>query len=92
MNAIQIEFDPSAYLTRSSHPYLTDGVAMSTFKVPDMTCGHCVKSITTAIKDAAPSVDVECDLTTKVVTITGPHDPDKIKGVIQEAGYSPEAA
>jgi len=65
---------------------------MSTFKVPDMTCGHCVKSITTAIKDAAPSVDVECDLTTKVVTITGPHDPDKIKGVIQEAGYSPEAA
>ena len=65
---------------------------MSTFKVPDMTCGHCVKSITSAIKEAAPSAEVACDLTTKVVTVTGPHDAAKIKGVIQEAGYSPEAA
>jgi copper chaperone len=63
---------------------------MSTFNVPDMTCGHCVKSITSAIKEAVPAAEVSCDLNTKVVTVTGPHDTAQIKDIIQEAGYSPE--
>lgn len=65
---------------------------MSTFKVPDMTCGHCVKSITNAIKESVPSAEVTCDLDHKLVTVTGAPDAAKIQEVIQEAGYSPEMA
>lgn len=64
---------------------------MSIFKVPDMTCGHCVKSITEAIKEAVPQAEVSCDLATKLVTVSGA-DADKIEQLIKEAGYSPEAA
>lgn len=63
---------------------------MPTFKVPDMTCGHCVKSITEAIKEAVPQAEVSCDLGTKLVTVSGA-DTDKIQQLIKEAGYSPEA-
>ena len=72
--------------------FLQPGVAMSTFKVPDMTCGHCVKSITEAIKQAAPSAEVTCDLSTKLVTVTGMHDPGKVHEAVTDAGYSPEFA
>lgn len=65
---------------------------MTSFKVSDMTCGHCVKSITSAIKEAVPAAEVSCDLNTKVVTVTGPHDAAQVKDIIQEAGYSPEPA
>jgi len=72
--------------------FLPLGVAMSIFKVPDMTCGHCVKSITAAINKVAPSVEVACDLSTKLVTVTGQHDAAKILDVVKEAGYTPEPA
>lgn len=72
--------------------FLSLGVAMSIFKVPDMTCGHCVKSITEAIMEVAPSVEVACDLSTKLVTVTGQHDGDKIQEVIKDAGYTPGPA
>lgn len=35
---------------------------MSTFSVPDMTCGHCVRSITEAIQAVAPQATVSTDL------------------------------
>lgn len=65
---------------------------MTTLKVPDMTCGHCVKSITEAIKNAAPSAEVACDLSTKHVTIRGQHDSTKMVEVLKDAGYTPELA
>ena len=67
------------------------GDDMSTLKVPDMTCGHCVKSITSAIHEAAPDAEVSCDLTTKLVTVVGQHDAAKILQIVQEAGYTAEA-
>lgn len=74
------------------HSFLPLGVAMSIFKIPDMTCGHCVKSITDAIKEVAPSVEVVCDVSTKLVTVTGQHDAAKILEVVKDAGYTPEPA
>ena len=35
---------------------------MSLFKVPDMSCGHCEKAITGALKKAGPDVEVKVDL------------------------------
>ena len=81
--------DPS-YIDAES--FLFIGVPMSIFNVPDMTCRHCVKSITEAIKAVAPSAEVACDLSTKLVTVTGQHDADKIQQVVKDAGYSPQPA
>ena len=66
-------------------------MTMTRFKLPDMTCGHCVKSITEAIKEAVPQAEVSCDLGSKLVSVAGV-DADKIEQLIKEAGYSPEAA
>ncbi|EKU28693.1 hypothetical protein C660_18666 [Alcaligenes sp. HPC1271] len=44
---------------------------MSTFSVPDMTCGHCVRSITEAIQAVAPQATVSTDLEKHQVTVQG---------------------
>lgn len=63
-----------------------------TFHVPDMTCQHCVKSITNAIHDAEPDSGVLCELDTKKVTVSGTADINKVEKAIREAGYTPNKA
>lgn len=65
------------------------GVAMISFQVSDMTCGHCVKAITSAIQAIAPTAAVVCDVDTKSVTVNSSIEPSKIEQVIREAGYTP---
>lgn len=62
---------------------------MISFQVPDMTCGHCVKAITSAVQAIAPTAVVACDVDTKSVSVNTSMDPSKIEQVIREAGYSP---
>ncbi|MEN3146788.1 heavy-metal-associated domain-containing protein [Neorhizobium sp. IRAMC:178] len=58
------------------------------FSVPDMTCGHCEKTVRGALAEALPGAAVAIDLATKKVTIEG--DAVKAEEAIREAGYSPE--
>lgn len=60
------------------------------FKVPDMTCNHCVKSITNAIHEVSPDSGVLCELDSKKVTVTGETDAKRVEKAIKDAGYSPE--
>lgn len=57
--------------------------------VNDMTCGHCVGTVRTALETALPGAEVQIDLDTHKVSFTG----DKTRGeaAIREAGYTPEA-
>ena len=59
------------------------------FTVNDMTCGHCVGTVTKALEAALPGEQVSVDLATHKVSFTG----DKAVGeaAIREAGYTPEA-
>jgi copper chaperone len=59
------------------------------FQVPDMTCGHCVKTITGAVNQAAPGATVTVDLPSHRVTVTGAGQAEKIEAAIREAGYAP---
>ena len=59
------------------------------FQVADMTCGHCAKTITAAVNQAAPGATVAIDLPTHRVTVTGADDADKIEDAIRDAGYQP---
>ena len=60
------------------------------FQVPDMTCGHCVKTITGAVTAAAPGASVAVDLPAPRVTVTGTDQADKVEAAIRDAGYEPQ--
>ncbi|MGE8656579.1 MAG: heavy-metal-associated domain-containing protein [Achromobacter sp.] len=60
------------------------------FQVPDMTCGHCVKTITGAVTAAAPGATVAVDLPAHRVTVSGTDQAEKVEAAIREAGYEPQ--
>ncbi len=63
---------------------------MNTFEVNDMTCGHCVGAITSAVKAVAPAADVRIDLATHRVMIEGAGvDANRLGEAITNAGYTP---
>ena len=65
---------------------------MTTFQVDDMTCGHCVSSITNAIKGVDPRASISIDLATHRVDIGSTQaEAAKLSAAIQEAGYTPSA-
>jgi copper chaperone len=65
---------------------------MIAFEVNDMTCGHCVSTITKAVKAADKDAKVQIDLARHRVEIE-PRDADaqELSDAIKEAGYTPVA-
>jgi len=59
-----------------------------TFRVPDMSCAHCVNTIRSAIETAIEGSRVEADLASRIVTVTGTNDGDKIAAIIMTQDYS----
>jgi uncharacterized membrane protein YraQ (UPF0718 family)/copper chaperone CopZ len=61
-------------------------------KVPDMTCQHCVATITKAAGRVPGVGKVSADPATKLVilNLSGDADPDAAVEAIKEAGYHPE--
>jgi len=63
---------------------------MVTFEVNNMTCGHCVSSITRAVRAIDPSAKVTVDLATHRVRIEpAGAGRAELSDAICEAGYSP---
>lgn len=60
------------------------------FQVDDMTCGHCVSTITKAVKAADRHARVEVDLQRHLVQIE-PFDAnaEALGAAIRQAGYTP---
>ncbi|ARP81394.1 heavy metal transporter [Bordetella genomosp. 8] len=58
------------------------------YQVPDMSCQHCVQSITRAVAQAVPGTSVQVDLSNHRVTVTGTEDQARVEGAIREAGYT----
>lgn len=65
-------------------------MSATTFLIPDMTCGHCEKTLRGALANVLPDAVVSIDLATHRLTVTG--DAATAEGAIREAGYSPEQA
>lgn len=61
------------------------------FTVSDMTCGHCAKTITSAVLAAYPAAKIDIDLSTKRVVIGNAGDSGAVASVIEAEGYSPVA-
>ncbi|EZI24275.1 cation transporter [Pseudomonas extremaustralis] len=61
---------------------------MQLFNVEGMTCGHCVKAVTQAIKNQDPAAEVTVDLAAKQVSVQSQLSPEVIAGLIREEGYT----
>ena len=62
---------------------------MYQFNVPDMTCGHCVGTITKAVKSEDPKAKVEISLAARLVQVESDLSADEIAQHIADAGYTP---
>jgi copper chaperone CopZ len=61
------------------------------YNVPDMTCGHCVNSVTEEVRKVNGVDSINVDLDTKLVTISGDDLNDaQLREAIKEAGYDAE--
>jgi len=63
---------------------------MQAFRVDDMTCGHCVSTITKAIRGADKDAKVTIDLSQHLVMVEPTEaDAQELSDAIAEAGYTP---
>lgn len=61
------------------------------YRVPGMTCGHCVAAVTKEVSAVPGVASVRIDLDTKSVEVTGEAlDDAAIRAAIEEAGYQAE--
>jgi copper chaperone len=59
-----------------------------TYTVPDMSCGHCERAVSSELEAVSGVSCVEVDLQTKLVTVRGePLDDAALRAAIEEAGY-----
>ncbi|MEX5571063.1 heavy-metal-associated domain-containing protein [Pseudomonas syringae] len=65
---------------------------MQLFNVQGMTCGHCVRAVTEAIKNDDPSADVQVELASKQVKVQSSLSPKRIVSLISEEGYQAQPA
>lgn len=65
-------------------------IAMITFEVNDMTCGHCVSTITKALKATDKDAKVAIDLASHRVQVEpASADAQELAEAIKDAGYTP---
>jgi copper chaperone len=62
---------------------------MTDFTIPDMSCGHCVQTITVAITSLDATADVTVDLKTRTVSVQSRLTDAEISQVLIQAGYPP---
>ena len=62
-----------------------------TFTVQGMTCGHCEKAVTIAIKTLDPQAQVNIDRAQNRVEVTTEQPREAVVAAIQEEGYGVSA-
>ena len=59
--------------------------------LPSMTCGHCVKTVTTAAQRLDPAAQVQADLSTHRVTVQTSAARDALVKALADEGYTASA-
>ena len=62
---------------------------MYQFQIPNMSCGHCVRAITEAVKVADPQASEQTDLPTHQVQVQSSAPREALVAQLTEAGYAP---
>lgn len=63
---------------------------MQRFKVAGMSCGHCVRTITDAVRELDPKAEVQVSLDRHEVAVASDADPARVSEALREAGYENE--
>lgn len=58
------------------------------FDVQGMTCNHCAKAVTTAVRQLDPQAQVQVDLTSKKVEVQSNVAREAIAKAIADEGYA----
>lgn len=58
------------------------------FQVQGMTCGHCERAVTQAVKALDPQAQVQIDRTSGQVTVQSDKPREPLAAAIAEEGYS----
>jgi copper ion binding protein len=61
----------------------------ATYRVTGMTCGHCVRAVSSEVARIEGVTDVQVDLPAGQVTVTSnaPLETDDVRAAVDEAGY-----
>ena len=59
-----------------------------TFSVTGMTCGHCEKAVTRAVKQLDPKAEVKIDRAANKVEVASTQARAALAGAIAEEGYA----
>lgn len=59
-----------------------------TFNVQGMTCGHCERAVTQAVKSVDPTAEVKIDRATGKVDVVSSEPHEAIARAITEEGYA----
>ena len=62
---------------------------MHEFKLPAMSCGHCVQAVTQAAHEVDPQAKVEVDLDRKQARVESAQPRERFVQALEEAGYTP---
>jgi copper chaperone CopZ len=66
-------------------------MAKLTHIVPDMSCSHCERAISSAVEAVAGVQSVAIDLEAKLIAVRGADlDDDAVRAAIADAGYEVE--
>lgn len=88
------------YPARPSHDGKDENVGIDpqlesmvvTFEIADMTCGHCVASVTQAVRSVDDAATVLAELATHRVRIASEvASIERLRAAIEDAGYTPVA-
>jgi len=60
---------------------------MMELTLPDISCGHCVKTVTQTVQALDPAATVQVDLASKRVQIESTVPRDQIEAALREEGY-----
>ena len=59
-----------------------------TFEVTGMTCGHCEKAVTRAVKQLDPQAEVKIDRAANKVDVESKQPRESLANAIKEEGYA----
>jgi copper chaperone len=60
---------------------------MTTFHIPDMSCGHCKTTIEKTIHALDPAARIEFDMAERRIALDGRADTANVQVALAEAGY-----
>lgn len=66
-------------------------MSIVTYQIPNISCGHCVKTIKSEVEELPGVTSVDANQETKMVTVEfeAPASDDQIKALLVEINYPP---